>query len=290
MTGIVYINGEFFPEDQAKISVFDRGFLYGDSIYEVTRSYEHRPYKLQEHLDRLRHSAQRLGMELPYTDTYLRQELEKANQKVNLPSCYFRIIITRGIGPIGLDHTEKINYNLIIMARNLPPYPEKWYFEGLHFAIVSVVRLNRESLDPNVKSGNYLNNVLAMQEARKQGATDAIMLNRDGYVTEGTTSNVWMIKHNELVTPPLAAGILKGITRETIIDLCRQNDISVTEKNFTAQELKEAEEVFISSATKEIVPVCRLDDVILSGGKPGELTRKLMALYKRQVRVDLSLD
>ncbi|MEC7181535.1 MAG: aminotransferase class IV, partial [Bdellovibrionota bacterium] len=212
---IININGEICKPEDAKISVFDRGFLFGDSVYEVAQTYQGIPFLLQEHLDRLWKSASRLEMLLTVSQNDVSAEVNKALAELGVEEAYFRIILTRGEGPISLDPGEGVKNNLIIIAQEHLPFPSSWYENGVHVVITNVVRVSKESVDPNVKSGNYLNNVMAFMQAKREKAFDSIMLNHKGYVTQGTTSNVWIVKDNTIKTPPLQAGILEGITRKT---------------------------------------------------------------------------
>ena len=208
---VININGRVFSPEEAKISVFDRGFLFGDSIYEVARTYEGIPFLLQDHLDRLWKSASRLEMPLLYDQDQISAEVNKTLAELGVEESYFRIVITRGEGDISLDPGEEIKNNLIIIAQEHLPYPTWWYEKGVHVVITNVIRVSKESVDPNVKSGNYLNNVMAFMQARREKAFDSIMLNSNGFVTQGTTSNIWIVKNNTIKTPPLQAGILEGI-------------------------------------------------------------------------------
>lgn len=280
---IININGELFSPENAKISIFDRGFLYGDSIYEVTLVQDGIPIKIQEHFDRLWHSSDKLDMPLLYNREQLSAEIQKAVKALQSRRVYIRLIITRGEGEIGLDPSLAPKNNLIIIAKELPEYPKAWYQQGVHVIIAGVIRNAKESIDPAIKSGNYLNNVMAMTEAKKQGAFDAIMLNAQGNITEATTSNVWIVNQSGLVTPPLKAGILGGITRKTLFEVASAHKIPLEERDIGPQELLEAKECFLSSSTREIIPVVKVNDQLIGSGLPGELTQKLHGLYKSHI-------
>ena len=282
---IININGEICKPEDAKISVFDRGFLFGDSIYEVAKTYQGIPFLLQDHLDRLWKSASRLEMYPTVSQNDVSAEVNKALAELGVEEAYFRIIITGGEGPISLDPGEGVKNNLIIIAQEHLPYPSSWYENGVHVVITNVVRVSKESVDPNVKSGNYLNNVMAFMQAKREKAFDSIMLNQKGYVTQGTTSNVWIVKDNTIKTPPLQAGILEGITRKTILQLAKSDDsLKIEQVNFTAEELINADECFLTSTMKEVVPVTQVDNSPIGTGTVGPLTVKLHSLYSSFVK------
>ena len=273
----VNINGTLHQGQDATISVFDRGFLFGDSIYEVTRTYNGIPFLLDEHFDRLWNSANLIHMGLPYSRQYLTEQILTTihGAELNKKEAFIRLIITRGVGEIGLDPDLAQNTNLIIFAKEQPINPSWWYQQGVEIVVAKVERNPKKALDPNVKSGNYLNNVMAMIQAKEKKTYDAVMLNSQGHVTECSTSNVWIVKGNQIFTPPLSAGILKGITRTKILELLLENKYQFAEKNITAEELKNADECFLTSSTKEIIPVVKIDDQIIGQGKPGIITNKI---------------
>ena len=282
---VININGRVFSPEEAKISVFDRGFLFGDSIYEVARTYEGIPFLLQDHLDRLWKSASRLEMPLLYDQDQISAEVNKTLAELGVEESYFRIVITRGEGDISLDPGEEIKNNLIIIAQEHLPYPTWWYEKGVHVVITNVIRVSKESVDPNVKSGNYLNNVMAFMQARREKAFDSIMLNSNGFVTQGTTSNIWIVKNNTIKTPPLQAGILEGITRKTLLQLAKtDDDLAIEQVNFTAEELINADECFMTSTMKEIVPITQVDNSPIGAGTVGQMTVKLHSLYSNFVK------
>ena len=281
MREVISINGEFVSREDAKISVMDRGFLFGDSIYEVTVAYDRVPLLLDEHFDRLWFSADSLFMPLQHSREDLRRGIDQGLVKLGDGRVYIRIIITRGEGPIGLDPALGAKQNLVLIFRELPPCPGDWYQEGINLIIADVVRNPKKAIDPNIKSGNYLNNVLAMAQAKAAGAFDALMLNAKGQVTEGTSSNLWMVREGKMITPPLEAGILSGITRATLLKLGKERGLPMEEAHCYPRDLKEADEVFLSSTIKEIVPVVQIDGCSIGTGRPGKLTRQLHEIYKR---------
>lgn len=256
----VNINGVITPSEQASISVFDRGFLYGDSIYEVTYSEDNCLIFFHDHLERLYNSASLLGMSIFLSRDMIVSESLKTLKASKLSRAYIRIIITRGETEIGLDPNNSFKNNLIIIVKPQPKYPTTQYDNGLKLFLSNVVRNNRKALDPNAKSGNYLNNVLAIKEAKNQGFDDAIMLNHSGMVTEGTSFNIWAVKDNIVYTPPVSSGLLRGITREKTIEICHEASIILDHTEFDANFLQNADEVFITSSTKGIMPICQIGE------------------------------
>ena len=278
---LVNINGKILPPDQATISVFDRGFLYGDSIYEVTMTLDGVPFMVEEHMDRLEKSASKIGLPLPIPREKIIEQLIATVKKLAVKKSYVRIVCTRGAGEITLDPTREQTGSFILICKELHPNPSEWYDKGVWMVIADVIRNHQRATDPSVKSGNYLNNVMAMGEAKKVGAFDAIMLNHQGMVSEGTTSNIWIVKDNKFVTPPLDAGLLGGITRKSLLELGQSQGLFMSEANFSPEDMKNADEVFLTSTTKEIVPIVKIDDKIIGSGQPGVNTRKLHAMYQQ---------
>jgi branched-chain amino acid aminotransferase len=276
---LISINGKITPPEEAMVSVFDRGFLYGDSIYEVTMTINKKPFLIDKHLDRLWNSASKIDLRPDYTKEEIKAEIQKLLEKLDIANVYIRIVLTRGEGEITLDPTIKLKNNLVIIAKDLPSNPEWWYKDGVSMIISHTLRNPSDSLDPNIKSGNYLNNVMAFSEAKKRGAFDAIMLNHHRHVCEATTSNLWIVKNNKVITPPLSAGLLEGITRSTLLEVAKSHGFETYEDNITTDELISADECFITSSTKFIVPVTKIDDSLISDGKPGAITLKLLELY-----------
>ncbi len=277
---IININGELFSENDAKISVLDRGFLFGDSIYEVTDAKDGKPHFMTEHLERLWESARKIDMEIPFTTDHIRLEVNKALEKLNEERAYIRIIITRGIGEISLSAKSAQNHNLVIITKKLKKNPDWWYEKGVEVIIAKTKRTAPDSIDPSIKSGNYLNNVMAHNEAVKKGAFDAIMLNHEDQITEGTTSNIWIVKNEVFITPPIQAGILEGITRKALLYLLKNTNFSVKEKPISQKELLEADEAFLTSSTRKIVPIIKIDNQTIGSGKPGQYTLNLLKSYK----------
>ena len=278
---VVNINGVLFDKDSARVSVFDRGFLYGDSIYEVLRTYGGNVFDFDGHADRLWESAEALGMPLSWDRKQLRTELARTLDAAGNDESYIRVVVTRGAGEIGLDPALAVGQQTLIVIKPLTLPTADFYARGIS-AIVPRVRRNlRDALDPAIKSGNYLNNILALHEAIRAGAQDAIMLDHRGLVTEGTTANVWIGRNGRLVTPPLSVGILAGITRRHVLRLAPEGGLTAEEADFDASALRAADEIFFTSSIKEIVPVTRLDGRAVGGGTPGPLTRRVSEIFQR---------
>jgi branched-chain amino acid aminotransferase len=274
----VYVNGVITDRDSAVISIFDRGFLYGDSVYEVVRTSGGRLVDLDRHLERLRRSAAGIALAMP-TPEELGSAIADTLDAAQNPESYLRIIVTRGGGPITLDIRAPEKSSLVLIAAPLSPPPAELYERGASLRIVGVERTSRRAFDPGVKSGNYLNNIMALAEAKQAGAYEAIMCSPDGRVAEGSTSNVFAVRGGRIVTPALATGILSGITRQRVIDIARAADISIEEGDLLPDEVRGAEEVFITSAIRGVMPVSEVDGTAIGDGRPGRLTRRLIQLY-----------
>lgn len=281
---VVNINGVITSPEQANISVFDRGFLYGDSIYEVTYSEDSCLIFFHDHLERLYNSAAILGMSIFLSRDNIISESIKTLKASKLTRAYIRIIITRGETEIGLDPSNSFKNNLIIIVKPQPIYPETQYEHGLKLLLSNVVRNNRMALDPNAKSGNYLNNVLAIKEAKNQGFDDAIMLNNNGKITEGTSFNIWAVKNNIVYTPPVSSGLLRGITREKTIDVANKNSITLDHSELDADFIFNADEVFITSSTKGIMPVSQISEHKFGSSiSDWPMTKRLMDEYAKLI-------
>ena len=277
---LVSINGVLTPPEEAMVSIFDRGFLYGDSVYEVTLTYERVPFLLEEHLDRLWRSAEGIGMELTWEREKIKEYINAGLKELEGDRFYIRIIITRGGGEIGLDPALSVGQNLFIIFKDLPAQNPKYYTDGVDLVVTEVIRNPKHAMDPNVKSGNYLNNVMALKKAKEMGAYDAVMLNSQGFVTESTTANIWIVLGDQIITPPLEAGLLGGITRQSLINIGKEKGLNIKEQNFSADTLCSASEVFITSSTREVLPVTKINETQIGDGKPGPMTKKLHQLYK----------
>ncbi len=277
----IYINGSFYPKEEAKVSVFDHGYLYGDGIYETLRAYNGYVFELDGHMERLKRSADLMEMALPMDEEGIKQAIYDTLFKNGLKDAYIRVSVSRGMGEIGLDPELCPVPTFVIIAKQFFDYRKELYQEGVKIAIVETRRNHPETLNPAIKSTNFLNNIFAKMEAKKAGAFEGIMLNHGHFVAEGTISNIFMVKNGELMTPPLIAGILEGMTRGLVIELAEKLGITVYEEMFTEAVLKDADEVFITNTTMEIMPVREVDDKVI--GAPGKVTKMLAEAYRQEV-------
>jgi len=277
----VYINGKFYEKNEAKISVFDHGLLYGDGVFEGIRSYNRLVFKLKEHIDRLFESAKSIMLEIPLTKEQLIKATILTLKENNLKDAYIRLVVTRGEGDLGLDPRKcRGRQAVIIIADRIVLYPEKFYKEGLKIITVPTIRNLPEALNPQIKSLNYLNNILAKIEAINAGFDEAIMLDSLGYVAECTGDNIFIVKHNHLYTPPQCMGTLRGITRDSVLEIARNNRIPVHEHVITRHEVYISDECFLTGTAAEIIPVVNVDGRVIGTGKPGKLTLSLMKKFK----------
>lgn len=287
LTPKIYVNGRLLDKDNAKISVFDHGFLYGDGVFEGLRVYDNLVFKLKEHIDRLYASAQAIMLEIPIGKRQMVDAIIKTLKANRLKDAYLRIIVSRGVGDLGLDPRKcKGNATIIIIADSIALYAEKLYKDGLSIVTVPTRRNINEGVNPQVKSLNYLNNILAKIEAINAGVEEAIMLNNEGYVAECTGDNIFIVKNQVLLTPPAYSGLLKGITRGSVIDLANKAKIQVREDILTRYDLYNADECFLTGSAAEIIPVVKIDGRIISSGKPGIMTLRLMRDFHLLTKVD----
>ncbi|HET7823691.1 MAG TPA: aminotransferase class IV [Anaeromyxobacter sp.] len=294
MPAVVNLDGTVVPPSAARVSVFDRGFLYGDSIYEVIRTYGGRPFEVEAHLVRLRRSGERIGLEPKWDRDRTAREIERtleasrggdepdpAAAPWNVGERYLRVVMTRGAGIIGLDPALAVDPVALVIAQPLPAPPLRAYVDGVAAAIVGLRRASPLAIDPMAKTGSHLPNVLAIREARAAGAYEAFLLDDDGFVTEGASSNVFAVRGGKVVTPPLAAGILEGVTRGVVLRLARRAGISAEETPLRAEDLEGADEVFLTSTIREIVPIVRLGSRQVGSGRPGPVTTRLHQAFRK---------
>jgi len=284
---VIYVNGGFYPREKAVVSVFDHGYLYGDGIYETLRTYGGRVFKLKEHSERLARSAGKIHLRLPFDEAGLaaavHQTLERNGLAVPDRDAYIRVTVSRGPGELGLDPELCPEPTAVIIAKEFGGYPPEMFERGIGVSVAKTRRNPPGSLDPAIKSTNFLNNILAKIEAKSAGAYEAIMLNQDGYVAEGTISNVFMVSGGKLLTPPEDAGILMGVTRGFVIGLAKGLGIPVKEELITPDGLAAADEVFITNTTMEVMPVTAIDGVKVGTGRVGDTVKRFRAAYTEEV-------
>lgn len=274
------VNGLVTPGDEARVSVFDDGFLFGDGVYETLRTYGGRLLHLDRHLLRLRASAARLGIGVPLDDDAWRRRAEDLLGRAGNAESYLRIVLSRGVGDASYGRERPGGPTVVLIVKPFEPWPESCYSQGVEVAVVATRRNHRESLDPAIKSSNLLNNVLAAREARARGAFEAVLLNLAGEVAEGSSSNLFVARGGGLRTPPLAAGILPGLTRGLVLEIARSLGLAAEEGTLRAADLPAADEVFLTSTLKEVMPVRSVDGVPVGDGRPGPLTLRLLGAYR----------
>ncbi|TWT94517.1 branched-chain-amino-acid transaminase [Stieleria varia] len=280
----IYINGEYFSREDAKVSVFDHGLLYGDGVFEGMRAYSGKVFRLEEHLIRLWESALAIGLKMPISMEQLTEDVNATVAKNELVDGYIRLVVTRGSGPLGLDPFKCSNPQIIIIADSITLYPESFYTDGLDLVTASSIRNHPGALSPRVKSLNYLNNILAKMEGLRAGCIEALMLNHKGEVAECTGDNIFVVKNGALNTPPIDAGILEGITRNAVIELAEEAGIDTTELPMTRHDIYTADECFLTGSAAEVIPAVRLDGRDIGDGKPGPITKQLNEAFRALVR------
>jgi branched-chain amino acid aminotransferase len=275
----VFIDGKYYDERAAKISVFDHGLLYGDGVFEGIRAYHGRVFKLREHIDRLFYSAKAILLEIPMSHAHIMRAVVEACRVNKIRDGYIRLVVTRGVGTLGLNPNRCKNPSVIIIADKIQLYPPALYQKGMEIVTVPTVRSLHSALNPAIKSLNYLNNILAKLEANHSGCEEAVMLNAEGYVAECTGDNLFIVKNGKLFTPPLSAGALYGITRGVVMELAEEEGLAVSEPNLTRYDLFNADECFLTGTGAEIVPVVKIDGRVIGTGKPGPITHRLVSEY-----------
>jgi len=287
MTAVVNVNGKIVDEKDAFISVFDHGFLYGEGVYEVLRTYHGEPLLLDRHLTRLRRSAGAIALEPPLTDEQFSERIRDTIRALPVASdepteYYIRTILTRGVGDFGYDPAICPTPTLLIIVKHLTG-PPAWYFErGVKLAVVSIVRNHPGTVNPLIKSNNLLNNALAMQEALRKGASEGLMKNYRGEIAECSQSNIFIVKGGHVATPPLDAGVLAGITREFLLEVAPVAGVQVDERTIREDDLFAADEVFITGTTFEVTPVVQIDSRVIGSGTPGPMARQLLDAYRKK--------
>ncbi|MBI3087871.1 MAG: branched-chain-amino-acid transaminase [Candidatus Omnitrophica bacterium] len=282
----VYLNGKFVDRQAATVSVFDHGLLYGDGVFEGIRSYNGLIFKLHEHLDRLFESAHTIMLKIPLSKPELADAVRQSLRVNKLSNAYIRLVVTRGEGDLGLDPRKCTRPTVFVIADRIELYPKKLYEQGLELITVATQRNVPEALNPQIKSLNYLNNILAKIEAITAGYEEAIMLSPSGYVTECTGENIFVVSGKRLLTPPPYIGVLRGITRRSVMELGRKQKLDVAEELLTRYDLFNAEECFLTGTAAEIVPVVKIDGRVIGAGKPGPATRQLQAAFRRLTKTE----
>lgn len=286
MSLTIYLDGEYVPKEKAVISVFDHGLLYGDGVFEGIRAYHNRVFKLQDHLMRLYESARSINMTIPISMSEMEEVVLETCRRNDIRDGYIRLVVTRGVGDLGLDPRKCPRPTIFCISASIQLYPQEYYEKGLEVITVATRRNIPEACNPRVKSLNYLNNIYAKIEANLHGVLEAIMLNSEGYVAEATGDNIFLVKNGVLITPPVHAGILEGITRNTVMELARARGIEVVEKLFTRHDIFIADECFLTGTAAEVIPTVKVDGRVIGNGKPGEMTRELIAAFRDLTRDD----
>lgn len=280
MTTKIYINGKFVDKADAKVSVYDHGFLYGDGVFEGIRIYNGKAFRLSEHLDRLYESARAIYLEVPIAKEQMVEAIKKTIETNKRHDGYIRLVVSRGAGTLGLDPRKTTDPQVIIIADDISLYPKELYDNGLSLVTASTIRNHPNAVNPRIKSLNYLNNILAKIEGAQAGCVEALMLNHKGEIAECTGDNIFLVKHGVLRTPSIDAGILEGVTRNAIIELARAANVPVQELALTRHDLYTADECFLTGTAAEVIPVVKCDNRVIGSGKPGPVTRKLRERYQ----------
>jgi branched-chain amino acid aminotransferase len=280
----IWIDGKFLDKENAKISVYDHGLLYGDGVFEGIRVYRGRIFECEAHLRRLFDSARAIRLTPPFNAEELKAAMEQAVKINNFSDCYIRLVITRGVGYLGLNPNKCPNPSVFIIADTIELYPPEMYDKGMSIITSTVVRTHPNSLSPRIKSLNYLNNILAKIEAADAGVPEAVMLNQEGNVAECTGDNIFIIRAGEVQTPTTSDGILEGVTRGVMLQLCGKLSIPCIEKSLQRHDLYIADECFLTGTAAEVVPVTKIDGRPIGMGNPGPITRRLIEAFRKHVR------
>ena len=284
MARIVFMNDRLVPENEARVSVFDHGLLYGDGVFEGMRSYSGRVFRLDAHIDRLWESAQAICLKIPLTKEAVAKAVNDTLAANGLTDGYVRLLVTRGAGTLGLDPNRTKDPQVIVIADTISLYPREHYEKGLRIVTAATQRTQPAALSPRIKSLNYLNNIMAKLEGLQAGCVEALMLNHKGEVAECTGDNIFAVRKGLLLTPPPDAGILEGITRGAVMDLARSAGIDCREATLTRHDLYTAEECFLTGTAAEVIPVVEIDGRSIGTGRPGPVTAKLLAAFHALVR------
>lgn len=276
----IYLNGRMVPQEEATVSVFDHGVLYGDGVFEGIRAYNGRVFKLTEHIDRLYESAKAILLSIPMDKDEMTEAVLETCRRNRLWDAYIRLVVSRGHGDLGLDPRKCPRPTIFCIADKITLFPEEFYVKGLKVMTVATRRTSPDALNPRIKSLNYLNNILAKIEATLMGCMEVVMLNSEGYVVEGTGDNIFIVKNGVLITPPNHVGILEGITRNTVMALARGMGMTVEERVFTRHDLYIADECFLTGTAAEVIPVIEVDGRSVGSGTPGLVTARLTRAFR----------
>ena len=280
MARVVYVDGQFYPADEARISVFDHGFLYGDGVFEGIRAYSGRVFRLTEHLDRLYRSAKAIMLDIPLTPEEMRDVVLESCRRNGLRDAYIRLVVSRGRGDLGLDPRKCPHASVVCIADSITLYPAELYEQGMRIMTVPTRRNGVENLSPGIKSLNYLNNIMAKIEGIRAGYSEVLMLNDAGYVVECSGDNIFLVRGGRLLTPPAWVGILEGITRAAVMELARAAGLEVREEVLTRVDVWTADECFLTGTAAEAIPVVECDGRVIGGGRPGPVTADLIRRFR----------
>lgn len=286
MSEIIYLNGKYVPREEAVVSVFDHGVLYGDGVFEGIRAYHNRVYRLEEHLVRLYESAKSILLEIPISIKEMEEVVLETLRQNNLRDAYIRLVVTRGVGDLGLDPKKCKGATVFCIAASIQMYPEELYQKGLELVTVPTRRNSDNALSPRIKSLNYLNNIMAKIECGLSGAPEAVLINSEGYVSEATGDNIFLVKNGQIITPSVNAGLLEGVTRNSVIRIGREKGYTVREELFHRHDIYIADEVFLTGTAAELIPVVKVDGRVIGTGKPGPVFAELLQEYRKLTEID----
>ena len=280
----IWLDGKLLDKENAKISVYDHGLLYGDGVFEGIRIYNGKIFEADAHMDRLYKSAKAIRLTIPISPKELKAAIEQTFKANNFTDCYVRAVVTRGAGYLGLAPNKCPTPSVFIITDTIEMYPKEMYENGMAIITASVIRNHPNALSPRIKSLNYLNNILAKIEAVDAGVPEALMLNHEGNICECTADNVFIVRDGQVQTPGTADGILEGVTRKVMLELCKRNNIACAEKSLQRHDVYVADECFITGTGAEVVPVTKIDGRVIGDGRPGAITRKLIDAFRRYIR------
>ena len=280
----VWIDGQLFDKADAKVSVYDHGFLYGDGVFEGIRVYSGKIFECDAHIRRLFDSAKAIRLQIPFSSEQLCEAMERTFKANNFTDCYIRLIVTRGVGNLGVDPKKCTNPSVIIITDTIHVYPPEMYEHGIAVITASVIRNHPNALSPRIKSLNYLNNILARIEANDAGVPEAVMLNHEGNVAECTADNIFIVSGEQVQTPTTSDGVLEGVTRKVMLELCGRFGIRCAERTLQRHDLYVADECFVTGTGAEVMPVTKIDGRTIGSGRPGPITRRLIEAFHKHIR------